>query len=196
VLTILFANPSQAELLPEAQAAVKKGIIAAKEQEWQIAIQSFQDARKLAPDAPEVYYNLGLAESRIPGRELRAIAWFGAYLAATSNTSNATAVDDFISGLQIKNEGNLSRLIKSVQDAAGQTGQNKANDLITVGGLWAEAGDMTAAGKIVESHAGFVLERICLGSHSRSASERGRPCGGQANFGFRPEIRRFGAEPR
>jgi len=54
---------------------MKKGLLAAKEQEWLIAIQSFQEARKSAPDAPLLFYNLGLAESKIPGRELRAIAW-------------------------------------------------------------------------------------------------------------------------
>src|SRR5471030_1849083 len=85
LLLIFTAGQLRAELPPEAQEAVKKGIIAAKEQEWEIAIQSFQEARKTAPNAPELFYNLGLAESKIPGRELRAIAWFGAYL-----TANAT----------------------------------------------------------------------------------------------------------
>ena len=141
-----------APLSADAQAAVKKGIIAAKEQEWMIAIQSFQDARKIAPDAPEIYYNLGLAESKIPGRELRAIAWFGAYLAANPNAPNAAAVKDFITGLQIKNQGNLSRLIKTVQNAGIQISEDRFSkdmDLSRVAGLWAEAGDMTAAMKTV-----------------------------------------------
>lgn len=106
-----------APLSPEAQEALKKGIMAAKQQEWEIAIRSFQEARQTAPDAPEVFYNLGLAESKMPGRELRAIAWFGAYLSATPNAANAAAVKDKIAELQIKNEGNTSRLIKTLEDA-------------------------------------------------------------------------------
>jgi tetratricopeptide (TPR) repeat protein len=108
-----------APLPPEAQDALKKGILAAQQQEWDIAIQSFQDARRSAPDAPVLFYNLGLAESKIPGRELRAIAWFGAYLAAAPNAPNAAAVNDAIVGLQIKSEGNIERMVNVVQEADG-----------------------------------------------------------------------------
>jgi tetratricopeptide (TPR) repeat protein len=141
-----------APLPPEAQAAIKKGIIAAKEQEWMIAIQSFQEARKTAPNSPEVFYNLGLAESKLPGRELRAIAWFGAYVNASPNAPNAAAVNDFIAGLQIKSRGNLNRLIKTAQDSEGkisEDGFSRAMDLSYVAGLWAKAGDMTAAMKTI-----------------------------------------------
>ena len=72
LLFILTVGQLHAQLPPDAQAAMQKGILAAKEQEWEIAIQSFQEARKTAPNAPELFYNLGLAESKIPGRELRA----------------------------------------------------------------------------------------------------------------------------
>ena len=137
-----------APLPPEAQAALKKGIVAAQEQEWSMAIQSFQEARKTAPDAPVLFYNLGLAESKIPGRELRAIAWFGAYLAASPNAPNAGAVNDAIVALQIKNQGNLNRLIETALAASGQIQQDnfsKDMDLARVLGLLAEAGDVTAS---------------------------------------------------
>ena len=137
-----------APLPPEAEAAMKKGIIAAKEQEWLIAIQSFQDARKTAPESPVVFYNLGLAESKIPGRELRAVAWFGAYLTASPDAPNAAAVNEFIAGLQIKNQGNLNRLIKTAQDAASQPGNQDYLD--DVARLWLEAGDLAAALKTVD----------------------------------------------
>jgi hypothetical protein len=143
--------PSQ--LPPAAQEAMKKGITAAKQKEWEIAIRSFQEARKTAPDAPEVFYNLGLAESKMPGRELRAIAWFGAYLSATANAPNASAVKDKIAELQIKNEGNTLRLIKSLQDAASQMSGGKAGtfaNLFHMAELWAKAGDYTAAVKTAD----------------------------------------------
>jgi len=160
-----------APLPPEAQAAIKKGIIAAKEQEWLIAIQSFQEARKTAPNSPEVFYNLGLAESKLPGRELRAIAWFGAYLNASPNAPNDDAVNDFIAGLQIKSRGNLNRLIKTVQDS--ESGFSRAMELSWVAGLWAKAGDMTAAMKtaaLIEHDEG---ERVAYKEIAEGQAEAG-----------------------
>jgi hypothetical protein len=117
ILFVCMVGQARAALPPEAQEAVKKGLLAAKEQEWDIAIQSFQEARKTAPDAPEIFGYLGMAESKIPGRELRAIAWFGAYLAASPRAPNAAAVKEEIAGLQIKSEGNINRMIRTVQEA-------------------------------------------------------------------------------
>src|ERR1700694_2138823 len=73
---------------PAAQEALNKGIIAAKLPDYLLAIHYFEEARKIATKAPVIYLNMGLAESRIPGRELRAIAWFGAYLAANHDAPN------------------------------------------------------------------------------------------------------------
>ena len=73
---------AQQPLPPAAQADLDKGIIAAKVPDYALAIHYFEDARKLAPLAPIVFMNLGIAESKMPGRELRAMAWFGTYLAA------------------------------------------------------------------------------------------------------------------
>lgn len=134
-------------LPPEAQEAVHKGVIAAKQQDYLLAARFFQDARKLAPDAPEIYYDLGLAESKIPGRELRAIAWFGAYLAASPDTPNAAEVKEQIDVLDVKSQSNIARLLNTLQDMAHA---NK-HRLPWVAGWWAESGDMTAALKIVNS---------------------------------------------
>lgn len=165
VIAIIFPAQLRADLPPDAQAAVKKGLLAAKEQEWEIAIQSFQDARKLAPDAPEIYGYLGLAESKMPGRELRAICWYGAYLTATTNAPNAAAIKDAIAGLQIKNEGNIRRLIQAVQDADSAlpdahgkdiVGNEKPADFDRLGALeevaklWAHAGNSAEAIKICQ----------------------------------------------
>jgi tetratricopeptide (TPR) repeat protein len=136
-----------ASLSTAAQQIVNKGIFAAKQQDYLLAIRYFNDARKIAPDAPEIYFDLGLAESKIPGRELRAIAWFGAYLAANPDAPNTAAVRDQIEALDVKGQGNVSRVIKSVQDQAGQKGI-KASSLILVAGLWAEARDLAGALKV------------------------------------------------
>ena len=157
---ILSVGKSRAEMLPDAQVAMKKGVIAAKQQDYLLAIRYFQDARKIAPDAPEIYYNLGLAESKIPGRELRAICWFEAYLAATMNAPNAAAVKDQIDMLEVKSQSNISHLIQSVQDAAieipieteGRTipyTYKRNGGLSVVAQLWEATGDFSAAKKAI-----------------------------------------------
>jgi hypothetical protein len=59
-----------APLPPEAQEALKKGIMAAKQQEWEIAIRSFQEARKTAPNAPIT----GAASAPITSSPIRRIS--------------------------------------------------------------------------------------------------------------------------
>jgi tetratricopeptide (TPR) repeat protein len=138
-------------LPPAAQEAVNKGILAAKIPDYLLAIRYFEEARKLAPDAPVIYLNMGLAESKIPGRELRAMAWFGAYLAAYPEAPNAAAVKEQIAVLEVRSQSNILRLIKTVQDAASQfSGETKENNLGEVVELWAKAGDFTSAFKTAD----------------------------------------------
>jgi hypothetical protein len=148
-----FAAPAQtsapAPLPPAAQELVKKGILAAKQQDYLLAARFFQDARKMAPQAPEIYYDLGLAESNLPGRELRAICWFEAYLMANPKAPNAAAVRDQVDVLDVKMQSNLSHLIKSLQDATGQLTDRKEDALMELAHLWAKTGDLTAAFNIV-----------------------------------------------
>ena len=145
-----FASVAQtnapAPLPPAAQEAVNKGIIAAKVPDYLLAIRFFEEARKIAPQAPVIYLNLGLAESRIPGRELRAIAWYGAYLAAYLDAPNAAAVKEQIAVLDVRNQSNVSRLIKSAQDAVNQMPVDRRDShLSIVAWLWGRSGDVNAA---------------------------------------------------
>jgi hypothetical protein len=52
------------------------GLAAAQQQDWKLAIRYFLDAQKIDPDASQVWFNLGLASSKLPDHEFRAIAWF------------------------------------------------------------------------------------------------------------------------
>jgi tetratricopeptide (TPR) repeat protein len=148
-----------APLPPAAQEALNKGIIAAKVPDYPLAIRFFEDARKLAPTAPVIFMSLGIAESKMPGRELRAIAWFGAYLAASPDAPNAAAVKEQIAVLEVKSQSDLSRLIKVVQDAAGQIreeppptsmARDKSYILNQVSMLWLAVGDTARAQKAAE----------------------------------------------
>jgi tetratricopeptide (TPR) repeat protein len=187
LLFIFTAGQLRADLPPDAQDAMKNGIIAAKQQDYLLATRYFQDARKIAPNSPEIFFNLGLAESKIPGRELRAIAWFGAYLAATTNAPNAAAVKDQIDALDIKSQSNISHLIQSVQDADDQlpdtpiermgmfagnvynkADQDRINGLFFVASLWASSGNsdeaMEAVRRIHEAgyNDPFALQGVVL----------------------------------
>jgi hypothetical protein len=103
-----------------AREAVHSGVVAAEAGNYLSAVQYFQMAREITPDDPTIYFNIGLAESRIPGRELRAIGWLAAYLAAMPSAANASEVKNQIAVLDAKSQSNLIGLIKRVQDASAQ----------------------------------------------------------------------------
>jgi tetratricopeptide (TPR) repeat protein len=149
-LAAVAQTNAPAPVPPAAQEALNRGIIAATVPDYLLAIRFFEEARTLAPAAPLIHLNLGLAESRIPGRELRAIAWFSAYLAAYPAAQNAAAVREQIAVLDARNRSNVSRLIRSAQDAANQIGGNDMNQW-HVARLWAQAGDIAAAVRTLDS---------------------------------------------
>ena len=153
-LSISFAAAAQtnmpAPLPPPAQEALDKGIIAAKVPDYPLAIRYFEDARKIAPDAPVIYLNLGIAESKIPSRELRAIAWLAAYLAAVPNAPNAAAVKEQIAVLDIRNQSNLRRLIAAVPKRPRGVTFDDDWDNADMASLWAMAGDRALALKTLD----------------------------------------------
>jgi Tol biopolymer transport system component/tetratricopeptide (TPR) repeat protein len=109
---------AQASLPPEAQEAIEKGWAAAKKQEYKLALRHFDEARKTAPYAPEVLFNLGLAESKIPGRELAAMVWFKAFLAASPDAPQAQKVRDLYSQSEAAVVGTIRKLIDLEKDVA------------------------------------------------------------------------------
>ena len=163
-------------LPPAAQEAMEKGLIAAKQQEYLLAIRLFQDARKIAPAAPILFFNLGLAESKIPGRELRAMTWFGAYLAASPNAANVAAVKQQINELDVKNQASLSHLIQTAQDAAKQFGDpasfDRNNSLSKVAELWAKSGDFETATQTADAMNHFKsLARLRIATAQAEAGD-------------------------
>lgn len=110
----LFPAPLRAD----AQDAVTRGIAAAQAGDFPVALKALGDARLMAPYAPEVFFNLGVAESKMPGRELRAIAWFGAYLTADPYWPPAKkeAVLQQMSALMERDQENLVKWLQLVQN--------------------------------------------------------------------------------
>ena len=151
-------------LPPAAQEALNNGILAAKLPDYLLAIRYFEEARKIDPHSPVVYLNMGLAESKIPGRELRAIAWFGAYLAANPGAPNSAAVKEQIAVLKVRNQSNTSRFLKTLEDAAKQIKESRVwledqwfipdarrDNLLKVAALWQASGDFPSALKTANS---------------------------------------------
>ncbi len=112
------AEAPPSPLPPQAQQAIKKGLLAVEQKEWPLAVRYFEEARKAAPLAPEVLFNLGLSESMIPGRELRSIAWFQAYLSASPAASNKAAVKEMIDRLEVRVEGTMGKLAGQAKQIA------------------------------------------------------------------------------
>ena len=135
-----------APLPSAAQSALDKGLAAARQQDWLVAIRYFGQARDRAPDAPAPLYNLGLAEAQLPGRELRAVAWFDAYLALDPNAANAAAVHQEMSELNIRAEGHTLKVIEVLKVLAAQA--PTSDYWAKIAGLEAKAGDMGEAAEI------------------------------------------------
>ena len=148
VFLVCAALPAMAQLSPDAQREIEWGKDAAQKKNYELAIMFFEMARKSAPNAPEIYGYLGLAESKIGGRELRAIAWYGAYLAANPRAGNAAAVKNAIAELMKANENNISLLMKTWETAAANMPNPADHGPHTIGYqrdyCWMELGDWYA----------------------------------------------------
>jgi tetratricopeptide (TPR) repeat protein len=131
-------------LPPAAQAAAARGRSADKQQDYLAAIDHFQEARRIAPEAPEIYFYLGVEESRIPGRELRAIAWLGAYRSLRPDGPDAAKIDSQIARLQIAYRKTIGNMVRSVEDAA-RFAERKGPSLRDVARKLAASGDFPSA---------------------------------------------------
>ena len=148
VFLVCTALPAFAQLSPKAQQEIQWGKEWAQNKNYDLAIDFFEMARKEAPNAPEIYGYLGLAESKIGGRELRAIAWYGAYLAANPRAGNRAAVNNAIAELMKTSENNISLLMKTWETAAADMPNPADHGQHTIGYqrdyCWMELGDWYA----------------------------------------------------
>lgn len=105
-------------LSPQAQGAFDRGLAAAQQQDWRLAIRFFLEAQKTDPDASQVWFNLGLASSKLPDHEFRAIAWFKAYLLVNPAAGNAAAIRSQVERLQNNFESRLGKVIDALEPVA------------------------------------------------------------------------------
>ena len=136
---ILGPKPLRAEWSPAVREAIENGKTAAKQGNYSSAIGDFEIARKLAPEEPKIYYFLGLAESNIQGRELRAICWFEAYLALNPGASNATALRTRIAELDGLSRAKAVQMTRTLQTMVSKMSEAPGN---YVSICWTEVVDL------------------------------------------------------
>jgi ankyrin repeat protein/Flp pilus assembly protein TadD len=98
------------EFANAARAPYEKGLEAVKQQDWNLAVSNFLAAQEADPESPAILFNLGLVSEKITGHELRAIAWFQAYLMVAPAAPDATAVRNEVARLEVSYEAK-NRLI-------------------------------------------------------------------------------------
>jgi len=142
--TFVQAQTSGTALSPDVQKSYESGYAAAEQGEWVLAIEHFSEAQKAAPESPEVLFNLALSCSNAGGRDILAIAWFRAYLAAAPKAPNAQQVRKEIASLEAKVEATIRNLIGLAMDTAEEIidGKYKTLAYIQIGKVQAGTGNI------------------------------------------------------
>jgi len=105
------------ELSPELNDSFQKGLMAAEQKGWDLAIKYFTEVQEKAPLYSPVYFNLGLVSAN-KGLPLKAMAWFKAYLAANPNAKNRKAIEDEIVKLEVATQIKKDKLFGQALEAA------------------------------------------------------------------------------
>jgi len=134
------ASPSSLVLSSEAQHEFNAGLDSVTKHEFNVAVAHFEKARLLEPTDPSVRFNLALAESKIPGHEIRAIAWFESYLDAYPYATNSAQVEREIQFLHEKAKTTRESLLNWARQLATRDDQLKEIDNAetreSFGGFW------------------------------------------------------------
>lgn len=116
---ILFVSvPAFAEeLSPQTQTSFEKGMAAAKQNEWDLAIKYFSQVTDANPYYSPAYFNLGLAHQK-KGQSLPALAWFHAYVHHVPDDKEATMIRKEITALEVAVEAKIAAILKQAVDMA------------------------------------------------------------------------------
>ena len=125
ILLINFSNPAAGQTIPEeARRFIQRGVAAiemAKTQaDYSLALQEFEQAAKLAPNYPDVYYNMGTVNSKL-GNLSSAIKNFQRYLELAPDALDATKVREEIYKLEYRRDRqNLEAALSGTWTAANK----------------------------------------------------------------------------
>jgi hypothetical protein len=138
----------------EAKEPMSRGLAAARQQEWELAIKHFKEARKAAPYSPTTLFNLAMAYDKADKYELVAITWYRAYLAAASSAQDAQTqnrnrlVRERIAALEKKVEATMAKIIQRAQEMVATGLENESyrdSAYQDIAEAQAEAGDIAGA---------------------------------------------------
>ena len=113
VLSCYVERTQAQELQEAAREPFNRGMAAVRIQDWELANRYFLEAFN-KDRAPPILFNLGLVSTKLPGHELRAIAWFKSYLYRNPDAANARAVKDQIVALDVKLESVAGKLVSEL----------------------------------------------------------------------------------
>jgi hypothetical protein len=108
----VFVHRVSAQDAAEAEKAYQRGLVAADQQQWDLAISNFWDAYNRSPREPRYLYSLGIAEANA-GRDLAGAAWLHAYLEAAPSAPNAEAVRAEIARLEQSADTDIRQIFSS-----------------------------------------------------------------------------------
>jgi tetratricopeptide (TPR) repeat protein len=100
---------------PAARMALNQGLAAAEAHQYDVALSDFKNAFAADQTDPELWFDLGLASSKLPGRELDAITYFEAYLRRVPGAPNRRAILNTINQLEAVVQGKLVAIIGEMQ---------------------------------------------------------------------------------
>ena len=144
VLLVGLRAQDTSALPPEAQKEFDRGLAAAEQKQWDLAVRHFADAQKSARTSPQVLFNLGLAYGKA-GHLLPGIVWLHAYLAAVPQAANADAVRKEITRLEVAQEAITASIIQQASDAASHLEMMRLARLEDVCEMQAASGDLEGA---------------------------------------------------
>lgn len=118
LLVPLSAAAQTPTLNPWAQSVLDQGLAAAQKQDWKGAIQHFLEVQQAYPRSPEIWFDLGLAELKLPGYEICALAWFKGYLILAPDAPNAAAVKEQINALEVSYKSRFKKILDAFDTTA------------------------------------------------------------------------------
>ncbi len=109
---------AQEEALPlDLQKKFEKGLAAAEQNSWKIAIKYFKEILDNNPFYFPAYFNMALAHEKA-GDELAAIAYFKGYLHHGAAAEDRAQVEKEITRLEVAVEAKIEKIMKQAEEAA------------------------------------------------------------------------------
>jgi tetratricopeptide (TPR) repeat protein len=115
LLSVPAPSLAQAADPVAANEALEKGLAAAKANQFPLALEYLTAAQKADPDRSDIWFNLGLASSKMPGHEFRAIAFFEAYLLDQPKSPKRAAVEHLLKQLGLPIEARILAMLDELK---------------------------------------------------------------------------------